>query len=31
MMIEYQEGGTLLDQIRNKFKYTEIDIRTIIA
>ncbi|CDW84114.1 serine threonine protein kinase [Stylonychia lemnae] len=31
LMIEYQEGGTLLDQIKNQFKYAEIDIRTIIA
>eukprot|EP00347_Sterkiella_histriomuscorum_P019567 403341142 len=31
MLIEYQEGGTLLDQIKKQIKYTEVDIRTIMA
>lgn len=31
MLIEYQEGGTLLDQVKKQFKYSEFDIRTIMA
>lgn len=31
MLIEYQEGGTLLDQVKKQFKYSELDIRTIMA